>query len=185
VEAVTVVAGFGPVAGAPTLSPVIVQVTVGTVPTVVDVLLAVIVTEIGGVTGVVVVLVGQGVSVVLFGEANASSSIGPIGSFGQPGPAHIAVFATLVVPLFTVTEKVTATEVSIGTLNRSHVRLLPDCMKLHVAGAMLDGVGHPGVPESVVPVGTVSVMATLPDPVADAEFVAFRVYMIGVAVSPA
>jgi hypothetical protein len=56
---------------------------------------------------------------------------------------------------------------------------------VHVAGAIELGLGQVGVPTSVVPVGTVSLISTLPAAVADAEFVAVNEYVIGVEVLPA
>jgi hypothetical protein len=94
------------------------------------------------------------------------------------------VFATLpVVPESTVTEKVAVTDLPGATPKKSHVRLLPDCAKVHVAGVI--AVGQAGVPTTVVPAGTVSVISTLPAAVADAEFVAVNEYVIGVEVLPA
>jgi hypothetical protein len=189
VEEVTVVAGFAPVAGAPRVSPVTEHVGLGTVPTVVDVLLAVMVTEMGGVTVVVVVLVEHGVGpAATFAPGApraASTGTGPCGSVVQPGPAQSAVFDTLpVVPELIVTVKDAPTESPIGTSKKSHVRVFVACEKVHVvpAGSVL---GQAGVPLRVVPVGTMSVMATFPAAVADAEFVAVSEYVIGVAVSPA
>ena len=82
-----------------------------------------------------------------------------------------------------MTEKVAVTDWPMATPKKSHVRVLPDCPKVHVAGVI--PVGQAGVPTSVVPVGRVSVISTLPADVADAEFVAVNEYVIGVEVLPA
>ena len=171
------------------MSPVTEHVGFGTVPTAVDVLLAVMVTEIGGVTVVVVVLVGHGVGPAATSAPGAptvaSTGTGPCGSVVQPGPAQSAVFDTLpVVPELIATVNDALTESPMGTSKKSQVRVFVDCEKVQVvpAGSVL---GQAGVPLRVVPVGTMSVMATFPAAVADAEFVAVSEYVIGVAVSPA